>query len=109
MSSVYHINKGINKEIEFKGFRAQYIWYLGGLLIALMFVFTILYITGLHPVFCIVIVGVAGVYGVTKIYRLSNRYGKYGMMKHLASRSIPKALRCNSRKIFFFGKREHPT
>ena len=29
-NSVYKINKGINKPIEFKGLKAQYIWYLGG-------------------------------------------------------------------------------
>lgn len=29
-NSVYQINKGINKPIEFKGLKAQYIWYLGG-------------------------------------------------------------------------------
>jgi len=28
MSSVYKINKGINKPIEFKGLKAQYIAYL---------------------------------------------------------------------------------
>ncbi|HMT97439.1 MAG TPA: DUF4133 domain-containing protein, partial [Ferruginibacter sp.] len=29
-NSVYQINKGINRSIEFKGLKAQYIWYLGG-------------------------------------------------------------------------------
>jgi hypothetical protein len=35
MNSVYKINKGINKPIEFKGLKAQYIGYLGiGILFA---------------------------------------------------------------------------
>ncbi|MBD0288989.1 MAG: DUF4133 domain-containing protein, partial [Flavisolibacter sp.] len=38
-TSVYQINKGINKPIEFKGFKAQYIWYLGGGLVALLILF----------------------------------------------------------------------
>ena len=35
-NSVYQINKGINRSIEFKGLRAQYIWYLGGGVVALL-------------------------------------------------------------------------
>ena len=40
-NSVYQINKGINKPIEFKGLKAQYIWYLGGGLVALLILFAI--------------------------------------------------------------------
>ena len=36
-SPVYPINKGINRPLEFKGLKAQYIWYLGaGLLVLLV-------------------------------------------------------------------------
>lgn len=45
-TSVYTINKGINKPVEFKGLKAQYIWYLGGGLIMLLILFAILYICG---------------------------------------------------------------
>ena len=48
-NSVYQINKGINKPIEFKGLKAQYIWYLGGGLVALLIVFAIIYICGITP------------------------------------------------------------
>jgi hypothetical protein len=34
------------------------------------------------------------------VYRLSNKYGEYGMMKKAASRSIPKVIKSNSRNIF---------
>ena len=36
--------KGINKPLEFKGLKAQYIWYLGGGLVALLILFAIMYI-----------------------------------------------------------------
>ena len=34
-SSIYGINKGVNRPAEFKGLKAQYIWYLGGGLVGL--------------------------------------------------------------------------
>ena len=45
-NSVYQINKGINKSIEFKGLKAQYIWYFAGGVIALLILFAIMYIIG---------------------------------------------------------------
>ena len=43
-NSVYRINKGINRSIEFKGLKAQYIWYLGGGVVALLIVFAAMYL-----------------------------------------------------------------
>ena len=43
MNSVYKINKGINKPIEFKGLKAQYIGYLGAGVIVLLILFAIFY------------------------------------------------------------------
>ena len=51
-NSVYNINKGINKSIEFKGLKAQYIWYMGCGLVALLILFAILYICGSYVQFC---------------------------------------------------------
>ena len=42
-NSIYQINKGINQSIEFKGLKAQYIWYLAGGLVILLIVFAVLY------------------------------------------------------------------
>lgn len=99
-NSVYQINKGINQSIEFKGLKAQYIWYLGGGVIALMILFAILYIAGLPSFICIGIIGISGTLWVVKIYKMSQKYGEHGMMKALAKRQIPKAVKCQSRKIF---------
>ena len=59
-TSVYKINKGINKPIEFKGLKAQYIWYLGGGLLILLILFAILYICGLNSFVCLGIIFVLG-------------------------------------------------
>lgn len=99
-NSVYQINKGINQSIEFKGLKAQYIWYLGGGIVILMILFAILYFIGLPSYLCVAIIGAIGALMVIKIYRMSHKYGEYGLMKALAKKQLPKAIRSNSRKIF---------
>ena len=105
MSSVYHINKGINKPVEFKGLKAQYIWYLGGGLLILLVLFAILYICGVNTYILLFIIIVLGTALFMGIYRLSHRYGEYGMMKKIAARSIPKRICIRSRIIFFHGQK----
>jgi hypothetical protein len=100
-NSVYSINKGVNKSIEFKGLKAQYIWYLGGGLIGLLVLFAILYIAGVNSFICIGIIIVSAVFLFVKVYRLSNKYGEHGLMKELARRQIPKTIISRSRKVFF--------
>ena len=100
MSSVYQINKGINRPIEFRGLKAQYIWYLGGGLLVLLILFAILYICGLNPYLCLGIIIVSGSVLFIHVYRLSHKYGEHGMMKALAKRSIPKVVKSYSRKVF---------
>lgn len=99
-NSVYQINKGINQSIEFKGLKAQYIWYLGGGVVVLMILFATLYILGLPSIACVGLIGVLGTLLVVKIYRMSNQYGEYGMMKALAKKQIPKMIKVYSRRVF---------
>lgn len=99
-NSVYQINKGINQSIEFKGLKAQYIWYLGGGVVVLMILFAIMYIIGLPSIICIGFIAIAGTLLVFKIYKMSNQYGEYGMMKALAKKQIPKCIKLYSRELF---------
>lgn len=99
-NSVYQINKGINQSIEFKGLKAQYIWYLGGGVITLMIIFAAMYIIGLPSFVCIGIILIAGTVLVIRIYGMSNKYGEYGLMKALARKQVPKVLKSRSRKVF---------
>lgn len=100
MNSVYSINKGINKSIEFKGLKAQYIWYLGAGVILLMILFAGLFILGLPSVISMILIGGLGAFWVVKVYALSRKYGQYGMMKALARRQLPTAVRCRNRDLF---------
>ena len=100
MGSLYKVNKGINQSIEFKGLKAQYIWYLGGGVILLMIVFAALFIVGVPSLVCVGMVGILGTVLVVKIYAMSRKYGEHGMMKALARKQLPKTLKCYSRKAF---------
>ncbi|PTS99883.1 hypothetical protein DBR11_11460 [Pedobacter sp. HMWF019] len=99
-NSVYTINKGINKSIEFKGLKAQYIWYLGGGIVMVMALFGILYAIGVSQYICLIVAFAAGGVMVMKIFQLSNKYGEHGMMKMMAKRSVPKLVRSSSRSGF---------
>lgn len=100
MSSVYQVNKGINKAIEFRGLKAQYIGYLGGGLVGLLILYAVMYIIGVNTYICLVLVGGAGTALLMTIFRLSHKYGQYGLLKKNAKRSLPVYLKFRSRKTF---------
>ena len=95
-NSVYQINKGINKPIEFKGLKAQYIWYLGGGLVILMIIFAILYIAGSNIFICLIIIFSAGTALFMYVYKMSRTYGQYGLMKKIAKKAVPKVIKSYS-------------
>lgn len=99
-ASVYKINKGINKPIEFKGLKAQYIAYLAVGLVALLILFAILYIIGVNMFICLALTAILGVILFMTVYRMSDKYGEHGLLKKMAKRSLPTFLRITSRKIF---------
>jgi hypothetical protein len=97
---VYLINKGINKSVEFKGLKAQYIWYLGSVVIGGLILFAILYISGVSGYLCVPLILGLGAAGVVRVYRMSHRYGEYGLMKKRAQGNIPRVLHARSRDLF---------
>lgn len=108
-NSIYHINKGINKSIEFYGLRAQYIWYFGGLVILLMVVFAALYISGAGTLICFAVTGSSGAYISTRLFAMSHRYGEHGLMKAMAKKQVPKVLKSYTRKSFQYLTRDGGT
>ena len=106
MSSVYHINKGINKPIEFKGLRAQYIAYLAIGLVLLLISFAVLYITGLSLFILLPVILGLGAALFFSVFHLSNKFGEHGLMKYFAKRNLPGYLKINLRKVFIGLKRE---
>jgi hypothetical protein len=99
-TSVYNINKGINKPIEFKGLKAQYIGYLGSGLVVLLVLFSILYIIGVNMFICLGLIVILGTLLFVFVYKISNQYGQYGLMKKAARSNIPSRLLCGSRSLF---------
>jgi cell division protein FtsW (lipid II flippase) len=99
-TSVYTINKGINKPIEFRGLKAQYIGYLGVGLLTLLILFAALYISGVNMFICLALILILGTALFMTVYHLSAKYGQYGLLKKAAKRSIPERLTCNSRHVF---------
>lgn len=100
-NSVYKINKGINKSVEFKGLKAQYIWYLGGGIVLLLLLFAVMYIMGINQYLCMAIVLLLGGLLVSKVYSLSHKYGAYGLMKKMARLKVPKVIKSYNRQSFF--------
>ena len=100
MSSVYKINKGINRPIEFKGLKSQYIAYLGVGLVALLILFAVLYFIGIHTFICLAVIAILGTVLFMTVYQLSDTYGQFGLLKKLAKRNLPTTLISSSRKVF---------
>lgn len=110
MNSVYKINKGINRPIEFRGLKAQYIWYLGGGMLILLILFAILYVCGVNMYVCLALVALLGTGVVMAVYHLSNTYGEHGLNKKLAQRNLPQSLRAAGRSfILDLNRRKHET
>lgn len=98
-NSVYKINKGVNQPVEFKGLKAQYIWYLGGGLLALLILFAVMYLIGVNTYIALFIIIAAGSLLFVWVNKLSHKYGEFGMMKKAASKAVPTVIKCYSRKI----------
>ena len=103
-TDIYIINKGVNRPIEFRGLKAQYIWWLGGGIAGIVLLFAILYMSGVNPFVCLGIAGLAGLGLFQQVYRMSRRYGQYGLMKKRAAHLIPRRIIMRTRKIFALWK-----
>lgn len=88
----YTINKGVGKQVEFKGLRAQYLFIFAGGLLGLFILFVALYLTGVPTMACIFITLPLGTVLVWLTFRLNSRYGAYGLMKHFAARHHPRRI-----------------
>lgn len=100
MSSVYQINKGVGRTMEFRGLKAQYIGFLAGGLVVLLLLFALLYICGFPLYGCIAVIGALGFGLFTVVFRMSAKFGQHGLLKKMARRSIPRSLVSRSRHLF---------
>jgi len=99
-NSVYEINKGINRPIEFKGLKAQYIWYLGGGMVLVFMFYVVLYTAKVDTFLTLALTGLLGAGLFTTVYHLSSTYGEHGLSKALAKSKVPKIIKAKSRLPF---------
>lgn len=99
-NSVYEINKGINRPIEFKGLKAQYIWYLGGGMVLVFLFYVILYTAKVNTFVTLALTGLLGAGLFFTVYHLSSTYGEHGLTKALAKGRIPKIIKAKNRLPF---------
>ncbi|RNL54622.1 DUF4133 domain-containing protein [Pedobacter jejuensis] len=100
MASIYHINKGVSKPIEFKGLKAQYIAYLAIGLVLLLIAFAILYIIGLSLFVVLPLIIGLGTSLFFTVFHLSRKFGEHGLTKYLAKRGLPNHIKFRSRRLF---------
>jgi len=100
MATVYEINKGINRSIEFKGIKAQYITYLALGMVLILIAFAALYACGISVYVClgIIVPGAAALIAI--VQHMSRTYGQHGLVKRMAGRRLPSSLQCHSRRPF---------
>ena len=84
------INKGIGRNVEFKGLESQYLFIFCGGLLAVFVVFVILYMAGVNQWVCIGFGVAAATLLVWLTFRLNARYGTHGLMKAAARRRHPR-------------------
>jgi hypothetical protein len=100
MSTIYQINKGINKPIVFKGLQGQYIAWLAGGLVALLVSFAILYVIGMPIYLLLPLVFGLGSALFWSVARMSKRFGVHGLEKYFAKRGLPRYISFRSRRLF---------
>lgn len=100
MASIYAINKGVSKPIEFRGLKAQYIAYLAIGLVLLLISFAVLYISGVNLYVVLPLILILGTGLFLTVTRLSHRFGEHGLQKFLAKRGLPVYLKFRSRRLF---------
>ncbi|WP_342987554.1 DUF4133 domain-containing protein [Phocaeicola dorei] len=84
------INKGIGRNVEFKGLESQYLFIFCGGLLAVFVVFVILYMAGVNQWVCIGFGVAAATLLVWLTFRLNARYGTHGLMKAAARKRHPR-------------------
>ena len=100
MYTVYKMHRRVNAPLEFHGLKAQYIFYAGGLVVADMLLFAILYIVGVNNYVCLALCFGIGAAGLGVCHYLSHRYGPHGWRKRHMAGTLPNGLRPRGRRVY---------
>ena len=88
----YQINKGVGRQVEFKGLTAQYLFLFVGGLAGVFLLFVIMYMAGVSQTVCILFAAVAGTGIVWGTFYLNHTFGPHGLMKLWASKRHPRRI-----------------
>lgn len=88
----YTINKGVGREIEFRGLRARYLFVFAGGLLGVFLLIVALSLSGAGQWTCVGVGTVTATALVWGTYQLNNRYGSYGLMKRFAASRHPRRI-----------------
>jgi len=100
MRTIYKIHRRVNTPVEFRGLKGRYIYYGAAAVIGELFLFALLYLTGLNSWICISVCTATGTLSIAAIFQVSARYGEYGWRKKQTAKRLPKTMRCKSRNYF---------
>jgi hypothetical protein len=99
--SHYPLNKGINKPVEFKGLvGSRYLFMLAGGLAGVFLGFIILRLVGANAYLSVALALGGGFWWVTRVFRLSAKYGEHGAMKLQAKGRQPKRIVSRNARLF---------
>ena len=88
--SEYPVNRGIEKPVEFKGLKSQYLFIFCGGLLAVFVVFIVLFMAGVNQGICLAFSETASLLLEWQTFRLNARYGTHGLMKAAARKRHPR-------------------
>ena len=86
------INKGVDRDVEVKGLRAQYLFIFAGGLLGVFILFVAMYLAGISTAVCIAIGLVLGTALVAFTFYLNGKYGAHGLMKAMAAHRHPRRI-----------------
>ena len=88
----YEINRGIGREVEFRGLTSLYLFLFAGGLLAAFLLVVVLHLCGVPQSVYIVSGIVTATFVVFGTFYLNRKYGRWGLMKSSASRRRPRRI-----------------
>ncbi|MCD7969110.1 MAG: DUF4133 domain-containing protein [Alistipes sp.] len=88
----YEINKGIGRDIELKGLKAQYLFIFAIGIACVIFLYLVMYLIGFGHIACMASAGIVALVMLYGTYYLNNKYGPKGLGKMFVGRIIPRRI-----------------
>lgn len=88
----FTINKGINKPVEFKGLKSQYLFIFTGGLLGIIILFMVMYMSGVPQTVCIGFAVITAPLLIWQTFSLNRKYGTHGLMKLQSVKRYPRRL-----------------